>query len=154
MIDPAKLKPYFRNPRNNDKTVIALTKVIKRIGFNVPIVVDKDMVIIKGHSRWNASRILDLKEVPVIISSADEESNNKNRILDNAVHDLTEWDMEMLEIELDKTELDLASYKKLKWVAKILNGVKDTSIGEVIVEIPCPSCNEKLTYTKKELLDS
>ena len=80
MISPEKLKPYFRNPRNNDKTVEALVKIIPRVGFNVPIVVDKDMVIIKGHSRWNASRILGLKEVPVIISEASEEQNNKDRI--------------------------------------------------------------------------
>ena len=77
MIDPEKLKPYFRNPRNNDKTVEALVKIIPRVGFNVPIVVDKNMVIIKGHSRWNASRILGLKEVPCIISEASEEQNNK-----------------------------------------------------------------------------
>ena len=51
MVDPMKLKPYFRNPRNNDKTVLALVKIIPRVGFNVPIVVDKDMAIIKGHSR-------------------------------------------------------------------------------------------------------
>ena len=90
MIDPEKLKPYFRNPRNNDKTVEALVKIIPRVGFNVPIVVDKDLVIIKGHSRWNASRILGLKEVPIIISEASEEQNNKDRILDNAIHELTE----------------------------------------------------------------
>ena len=53
MLSPEKLKPYFRNPRNNDKTVEALVKIIPRVGFNVPIVVDKNMVIIKGHSRWN-----------------------------------------------------------------------------------------------------
>ena len=80
MLDPEQLKPYFRNPRNNDKTVEALVKIIPRVGFNVPIVVDKDYVIIKGHSRWSASKILELKEVPCIISSASEEQNNKARI--------------------------------------------------------------------------
>ena len=160
MIDPQKLKPYFRNPRNNDKTVEALVKIIPRVGFNVPIVVDKDLVIIKGHSRWNASRILGLKEVPVIISEASEEQNNKDRILDNAIHELTEWDYEKLKVELDLTGVDIDQYK-LKWISKIIDTTpvpkkdKDKDKKEekdVILTIPCPNCMKEINFSKKELL--
>ena len=155
MISPEKLKPYFRNPRNNDKTVEALVKIIPRVGFNVPIVVDKDMVIIKGHSRWNASRILELKEVPVIISEASEEQNNKDRILDNAIHELTEWDYEKLKVELDLTGVSLDDYK-LKWISKVIDTTpvpKDKKVDkDVILTIPCPNCMKEIEFSKKELL--
>lgn len=152
MIDPRKLKPYFRNPRNNDKTVQALVKIIPRVGFNVPIVVDKDLVIIKGHSRWNASRLLDLKEVPVIISSASEEQNNRDRILDNAIHELTEWDYEKLKVELDLTGINLHDFGKLKWISKVIDVVHDKESKETIFNLMCPSCKKELKYKKTELL--
>lgn len=156
MIDPNKLKPYFRNPRNNDKTVEALVKIIPRVGFNVPIVVDKDLVIIKGHSRWNASRILELKEVPVIISTASEEQNNKDRILDNAIHELTEWDYEKLKVELDLTGVSLDGYN-LKWISKIIDTTpvphKDRKEAkDIVLTIPCPRCKKEIKFSKKELL--
>lgn len=159
MISPEKLKPYFRNPRNNDKTVEALVKIIPRVGFNVPIVVDKDMVIIKGHSRWNASRILGLKEVPVIISEASEEQNNKDRILDNAIHELTEWDYDKLKVELDLTGVEVDQYK-LKWISKIIDttpvpkkdGKDKKEDKDIILTIPCPNCAKEIQYSKKELL--
>jgi len=157
MLDPNLLKPYFRNPRNNDKTVEALVKIIPRVGFNVPIVVDKNMVIIKGHSRWNASRILELKEVPVIISNASEEQNNKDRILDNAIHELTEWDYEKLKVELDLTGVSLDGYN-LKWISKVIDTTpvphkdKDKKPSDVILTIPCPKCKKEIKFSKKELL--
>lgn len=154
MLSPEKLKPYFRNPRNNDKTVEALVKIIPRVGFNVPIVVDKNMVIIKGHSRWNASRILGLKEVPCIISEASEEQNNKDRILDNAIHELTEWDYEKLKVELDLTGINLDEYK-LKWISKVIDLTpvpKKDKKDDVILTIPCPNCKREIQYSKKELL--
>lgn len=159
MVDPEKLKPYFRNPRNNDKTVEALVKIIPRVGFNVPIVVDKDMVIIKGHSRWNASKILGLKEVPVIISEASEEQNNKDRILDNAIHELTEWDYDKLKVELDLTGVEVDQYK-LKWISKVIDmtpvpkkdGKKEEK-KDIILTIPCPNCAREIEYSKKELLN-
>ena len=158
MISPEKLKPYFRNPRNNDKTVEALVKIIPRVGFNVPIVVDKDMVIIKGHSRCNASRILGLKEVPVIISEASEEQNNKDRILDNAIHELTEWDYDKLKVELDLTGVDVDQYK-LKWISKIIDTTpvpkkdgKKEEKKDIILTIPCPNCAREIQFSKKELL--
>ena len=158
MIDPEKLKPYFRNPRNNDKTVEALVRIIPRVGFNVPIVVDKELVIIKGHSRWNASRILGLKEVPVIISSASEEQNNRDRILDNAIHELTEWDYDKLKVELNLTGVSLDHYK-LKWISKVIDLApvpheegRPKELKDVLLTIPCPKCKKESTYSKKELL--
>lgn len=157
MIDPKKLQPYFRNPRKNDETVLALVNMIPKVGFNVPIVVDTEMVIIKGHSRWNAARILELEEVPVIISEASDEQNDKDRILDNAIHDLTEWDYKGLRTEIDYTGLDLSNYR-LSWIPKVVEVEREVKpetgkIEDIEISMNCPSCQKKLKYTKKELLN-
>lgn len=157
-MSPNDIHPYFRNPRQNDRTVQALVDIIPRIGFNVPIVVDKDMVIIKGHSRWNASRILGLEEVPVIISEASDEQNGKDRILDNAIHELTEWDYEKLKIELKESNVDLSNYR-LKWYNKVAevkpHDEKDKEKKkEVVLKVVCPNpdCKHELLLNKKEIL--
>lgn len=62
----ADLKPYDRNPRDNEGAVDAVAESIKQFGFNVPIVIDKDDVIIAGHTRLKAAERLRLEEVPTI----------------------------------------------------------------------------------------
>ena len=47
----ARIKPYWRNPRNNSKSIEVVRQSIEKYGFNVPLVVDKNFVIITGHSR-------------------------------------------------------------------------------------------------------
>ena len=68
MIDTDKIKPYHRNVRFNDETVMKLCEIIPKVGFNVPILIDKNNVIIKGHSRWKAGVKLGLSKLPCIIS--------------------------------------------------------------------------------------
>ena len=60
-----EIKPYVKNPRKN-QPVDKVAKSIKEFGFNQPIIVDKDGVIIAGHTRWKAAKKLDMKEVPVV----------------------------------------------------------------------------------------
>jgi len=63
-----RVKPYERNPRLNDGAVDAVAASIKEFGFRQPIVVDRDGVIVVGHTRWKAAQKLGLKEVPVHIT--------------------------------------------------------------------------------------
>ncbi len=69
MMSPSELIPYENNPRNNDGAVDAVAKSIQEFGFRSPIIVDKNKVIIAGHTRLKASLKLGLKEVPVIVMS-------------------------------------------------------------------------------------
>ena len=55
--------PYGNNPRNNAAAVKPVANSIKEFGFQQPIVVDKDGVIIVGHTRYKAAKLLKLKEV-------------------------------------------------------------------------------------------
>ena len=64
-----EVKPYENNPRVNDKSVDDVAKSIKEFGWQQPIVVDKDNVIIVGHTRWKAAKKLGMKKVPVVVAS-------------------------------------------------------------------------------------
>ena len=99
-IEVGKLMPYWHNPRKNDGTVEKLTKSIKKYGFNVPLVVNKDMVLITGHARLKAAKKLGLLTVPCVIVDLTEEQAKKYRIADNKIQESTEWNEEALFKEL------------------------------------------------------
>lgn len=92
--------PYWRNPRRNDKTVDALVEVIQKNGFNVPIVVDKNNVVVKGHARLKAAKRLGMETVPCIVSDAPEDVIKADRISDNKIQELSAWDFGKLNFEL------------------------------------------------------
>lgn len=101
-IDINKLIPYINNPRINDNAVDKVAASIKEFGFKNPIIVDKENVIIAGHTRLLASRKLDLKEVPILrVDDLTENQIKAFRIADNKTSEFAEWDMELLEIELE-----------------------------------------------------
>ena len=91
--------PYIRNPRKNQ----AIDKVagsLKEFGFRQPIVVDKQMVIIAGHTRFEAAKKLGIKEVPIHIADNLTPAQVKAyRIADNRVAQDSEWDIGMLNTE-------------------------------------------------------
>lgn len=104
-----KVIPYWQNPRNNEKTVERLCISIKEYGFNVPLVVNKDMVLITGHARLKAAKKLGLETVPCNVVDLTDEQAKKYRIADNKIQELTDWKEEELFKELreigDKMEL-------------------------------------------------
>lgn len=106
-----ELIPYEKNPRKNDEAVEYVANSIKEFGFKVPIVIDKDNVIIAGHTRLKGAKKLGLKEVPCIVADdLTDEQVKAFRLADNKVSEVAEWDMtllgeELLEIEdLDMTD--------------------------------------------------
>jgi ParB-like nuclease domain len=106
ILNPREIKPYHRNVRKNDTTVEKLVEIIPKVGFNVPIVIDKNNVIVKGHSRWKASIKLGMDRVPCVITNADEESIKLDRLTDNKVQEFSLWDDELLKSELTSLNLD------------------------------------------------
>lgn len=62
------LKLYENNPRKNGKAVDYVANSIKEFGFKNPIIIDKNNVIVAGHTRYKASKKLKLKEVPCIVA--------------------------------------------------------------------------------------
>lgn len=105
------IKPYENNPRNNDEAVSKVAKSIKDFGFKNPIIVDKNNVIIAGHTRLKASYKLGLKEAPVIVASdLSEEQANALRLVDNKTSEFATWDFEKLEEELLNIDFDLSAF--------------------------------------------
>ena len=104
-----ELIPYANNPRDNDNAVDAVAKSIEQFGFKVPIVIDKDNVIIAGHTRLKAAGKLKLEKVPCIIADDLTEKQIKAfRLADNKVSELATWDFGKLEEELKEfNEMDL-----------------------------------------------
>ena len=100
-VDINKIKPYENNPRINENAVDKVVNSIKEFGFQNPIIVDKDGVIIAGHTRYKASQKLGLKEVPVIVAeNLTEEQAKAYRLVDNKTSEFAEWDENKLNAEL------------------------------------------------------
>lgn len=94
--------PYENNPRKNDDAVQYVKKSIEQFGFKVPIVIDKDNVIVAGHTRYKAAQELGLEKVPCIIADdLTEEQVKAFRLADNKVSEHAKWDNELLYAELD-----------------------------------------------------
>lgn len=101
MIETSKLIPYEKNPRINEESVKYVANSIQEFGFQQPIVVDSNMVVIVGHTRLKAAISLNIPKVPVIVASElSEEQANAYRIADNSAGESSKWDFDFLEEEL------------------------------------------------------
>ena len=106
------LVPYENNPRNNIEAVEYVANSIEKFGFKVPIVVDKDNVIVAGHTRYMASKKLGLETVPCMVADdLTEEQVKAFRLADNKVSEIATWDDELLAIELsDIVDIDMSDF--------------------------------------------
>jgi site-specific DNA-methyltransferase (adenine-specific) len=97
----SEIKPYWRNARKNDRTIDALKQSIKKYGYNQPISIDAEGVIITGHARYKALMQLGYDEINVIIvDHLSDKKVKEYRIADNKTHELTLWNNEDLVLEM------------------------------------------------------
>lgn len=97
------IKPYGKNPRKNDDAVPYVAESIKQFGFKVPIVIDKNNVIVAGHTRYKAAKKLGFKSVPCIIADdLTDEQIKAFRLADNKVSEKAEWDLDLLDSEIEE----------------------------------------------------
>ena len=95
------IKAYDKNPRNNANSIDKVADSIAEFGFRQPIVVDEDMIVLAGHTRLLASKQLGLKKVPVHIAEGLTNAQKKAyRIMDNKSSEDSEWDQELLNLEI------------------------------------------------------
>jgi DNA modification methylase len=94
-------QPYAQNPRNNDAAVGAVAKSIEEFGWQQPIVVDEDDIVVCGHTRLKAARKLGLTEVPVHVATGLSPTQIRAlRLADNKTGDIATWDNTLLPAEL------------------------------------------------------
>ncbi len=110
-IPISAVKPYEKNPRKNDKAVDGVAESIKQFGFKQPIVIDKNGVIVAGHTRYKAALKLGFDTVPCV--RADDltpEQIKAYRILDNKLNELSTWDFEALGQEIETFDFDFSDF--------------------------------------------
>lgn len=107
-----QLTPYDHNPRQNDGAVDAVAASIKNFGFKVPVVIDRERVIVAGHTRYKAAKKLGLESVPCIVADdLTDEQIRAFRLADNKVGELAGWDFDLLNMELAGIEeLDMTQF--------------------------------------------
>lgn len=106
------IKPYEKNPRKNDSAVDSVANSIKEFGFKVPVVIDKDNVIVCGHTRYKAAKKIGLKAVPCVVADdLTEEQIKAYRLADNKVSEKSEWDFDLLGEELNNIfDIDMSDF--------------------------------------------
>lgn len=150
-----ELIPYENNPRFNDDAVEYVAKSIKEFGFKVPIIIDKNNVIVAGHTRYKASLELGLEEVPTIVADdLTEEQVKAFRLADNKVSEKSSWNFELLDEELEDLDINMEGFGfedlKIDWdnVEEISQDNYEKPESE---KLRCPLCggvDEKIRFVK------
>ena len=110
--DINSLKPYKKNARYNENAIEKVAESIKMFGFKNPCVIDKNNVIIVGHTRWSGAKLLGMKQVPCIIADDLTPQQVKAfRLVDNRTSEFASWNFELLQEELEKIDYDLSVFE-------------------------------------------
>jgi DNA modification methylase len=132
LIDINRVIPYARNPRKNSAAVAKVASSIREFGWRQPIVVDQQMVIVAGHTRYEAARQLDLGQVPVHVAEGLTPAQIRAyRIMDNRSAEEAEWDDELLALEFqdlrgEEFDLDLTGFDGDEIEALLARAVEET----------------------------
>ena len=103
----SELTPYAQNTKKHDQKQISnVANSIKRFGWQQPIVIDENGVVVIGHCRLSAAKKLRMTEVPCTIASGlTDEEVRELRIADNKTNE-SAWDLEMLSADLSSLTFD------------------------------------------------
>ena len=107
----SELQPYADNPRRNDDAVQYVANSIREFGFKVPVIIDKNNVVVAGHTRLKACEKLGITEVPCIVADdLTDEQVKAFRLADNKVGEMADWDFAKLDLELENIDLDMTEF--------------------------------------------
>ena len=142
------IKPYINNPRLNEEAIPYVMNSIKEFGFKNPIILDKNNVIVAGHTRLESAKRLDMKEVPVIYADdLTEEQIKAFRLADNKVAEKSMWDYAKLDEELDSIlDIDMSMFN--------FENIEETNLDDFFEEseekekekktMICPHCGKEI----------
>lgn len=150
-----RLRPYENNPRKNDDAVGAVAASIREFGFKVPIIVDKNGVIVAGHTRLKAAKMLGLAAVPVVVADdLTPEQVRAFRLADNKTSELAGWDFQKMREELlEIQDIDMMEFgfmiDDIREFGEPELTNEDNTVGELaedgdgdsqVKEVRCPRC--------------
>jgi hypothetical protein len=178
-INAAEIKPYWRNPRDNDAAVEAVKASIQRYGFNSPLVVDTKYVILAGHTRFKALTQLGVTKIPCVVLDIDDAKAREYRIADNKTSEFASWDLSKLipelreigdpkDMEIYFPEYDLktlleqtAGQAMAPVTQEAIDAETDRANAEMsgrgaalsarVVDVTCPHCNETFGVNRELL---
>lgn len=177
-IPIGQIRPYWNNPRHNDESVEAVKASITRYGFLQPLVLDKEHVIVVGHTRYKALMQLGWDKVPCFVADLTPAKAKEYRIADNKAGEGSTWNLDLLmtelrgvedlkDIELFFPDTDLGSMLSLEGSPDLETGEASVNIAErssqkfesaaqesldVLKPVTCPHCGEDFEVNPKELL--
>jgi hypothetical protein len=119
LVDIKKVIPYEGNPRRNEDVVDKVASSLNEFGWQQPIVVDKEMVVVAGHTRLLAAKQLKMDEVPIHIADLTDVQAKAYRLTDNRIAEDADWDRGLLGIEIRQLDdlgfdLDLTGFNNLE----------------------------------------
>jgi len=121
------IKMYENNPRSNDEAVKYVANSIKKFGFKVPVIIDKNHTIIAGHTRFKAAKKLNIENLPCLIADdLDDKQIKAFRLADNKVSEFSDWNFELLNQELAKltdfpmSDFGFESLEKIDFVEDVI----------------------------------
>jgi len=111
-VPPKMLVPYGRNAKKHPAEQIEkLKNSIVAFGFLTPCVIDREYNIIAGHGRVQAALELGMNTVPcVFVDGLTDEERRAYILVDNRIGELSGWDYELLDMELDNIQLDMSEF--------------------------------------------
>lgn len=143
------IKPYENNPRLNEDAIPYVMKSIREFGFKNPIILDKNNVIVAGHTRLESAKRLGMKEAPVIYADdLTEEQVKAFRLADNKVAEKSMWDYTKLDEELDSIlDIDMSMFD--------FENIEETNLDDFFEDndnkkekesklIECPYCHKPI----------
>lgn len=132
--DINELVPYENNARINDKAIDVVANSIQEFGFKNPCIIDKNNVLVAGHTRVEACKKLGITKVPCIVADdLTEEQIKAFRIADNSSAQIADWDMDKLMAELETIDYDMSQYglsEQLAEIEKIIESNKEVEEDE------------------------
>ena len=147
-IDVKDIKQYENNARKNDKAVALVAESIENYGFKVPVIVDQNNVLVAGHTRLKAAKQLGLEKIPAIIADdLTEEQIKAYRLADNKTAELSTWDFDKLEKELEAIDdahiWELFNQDKYSDIEEYDGEIDLNEFDDEEFEYECPECGFK-----------
>lgn len=132
-VDIDKVVPYENNPRNNLDAIDKVAESLKAFGWQQPIVVDRDYIVIVGHTRLLAAKQLGYEKVPVVVADKlKDEQVKAYRLADNKVSEFSVWDSTALDEELDAIlNIDMSDFGFNLSLDEVLPEIEDETPPEV-----------------------
>lgn len=140
------ITPYPFNPRDNEKAIPAVAESIRNFGFLVPCVIDENNVLVAGHTRTEAAKLLGMSEVPCIRAHhLNQKQIDAFRLIDNKVAEQATWDHDLLAGEISKlSDLGL-DFTHFGWTAEEI---------DCLSEVVAADCLDAADTTQQALADS